>query len=74
MAIGDSLWPDTKHYDHAEELRSLRMKWPTSVAFLRGGAVGRYCWMPAWRERLIEAAEEIERLQAEVAELKTHVG
>lgn len=59
-------------YDHVRELRGLRMKWPTSVAFLRGvaGKASRYR-SQAFRERLTEAAEEIERLQAEVAELKT---
>lgn len=71
MAIGE-LRPAT-YYDHADELRNLRRRWPTSTVFLRGLAKG-VCWMQAWRERLVEAAEEIERLQVEVEELKQHVG
>lgn len=71
MGVGDPLWSSDKRYNHVDELRKMRRKWPDSVAFLRGTASDKY-WSPCWRERLTEAAEEIERLQAEVAELKTH--
>lgn len=60
-------------YDHVRELRALRMEWPTSVAFLRGVARKTY-WNQARKERLIEAAEEIEWLQAKVTNLQNHVG